>query len=71
MTYKGHVRNGVIVLEGQPDLPEGIEVAVAIPSGPDNSTWADRLRGVIGTVDDLPEDMGMNHDHYLHGAPEK
>jgi hypothetical protein len=32
---------------------------------------ADRLRNVIGSVPDLPEDLAENHDHYVHGTPKR
>ncbi|NUM52325.1 MAG: hypothetical protein HUU46_01655 [Candidatus Hydrogenedentes bacterium] len=71
MTYRGHVRNGVIVLDDRQCLPEGTEVAVEVTSTSENDTWVERLKDVIGSVDDLPDDMAANHDHYLHGAPRK
>jgi hypothetical protein len=71
MTYKGHVRDGVIVLDGPLELPEGAEVAVSFSEQHAESTWADRLKGVIGMVDDLPADMAEQHDHYLHAAPKR
>jgi len=68
MTYHGHVRNGVVVLEDAAALPEGtqvrVEVAEEIPLG-------EALLQFSGIVDDLPPDMAKNHDHYLHGRPKK
>ena len=31
MTYRGHVENGVVVLDDQTDLPDGIEVTIEVP----------------------------------------
>ena len=71
MTVKGHVRDGVIVLDDPIELPDGAEVCVELPPSSRPLTWAERFKDVIGTVDDLPTDMAKNHDHYLHGAHKK
>ena len=71
MTVKGHVRDGVIVLDDPIELPDGAAVCVELPPSSRPLTWAERFKDVIGTVDDLPTDMAKNHDHYLHGAPKK
>jgi hypothetical protein len=72
MTYRGHVRKGVIVVEPPAQLPEGAEVEIRTsePSSA-NTTWAEVLRDVIGQAEGLPADSSVNHDHYLYGAPKK
>jgi len=72
MTYRGKVKNGVIVLDAPASLPEGAEVEVS----PTNSryeppTWAEVFKDVIGKAEGLPSDSSINHDHYLYGATEK
>ena len=72
MTYKGKVRNGVVVLPEGVSLPEDAEVNVELigqgqPGQP--ISWAEIFKDVIGSVDDLPPDMAENHDHYIHGTP--
>ena len=77
MTYRGRVKNGVVVLDDPSALPDGTEVSVrplkARPprgkGGPDVPTLYERLRDVVGIVDDLPPDFSVNHDHYLYGGP--
>ena len=74
MIYKGKVRNGVVVLEGNTPLPENAEVNVELvgqsePQQP--RSWAEVFKDVIGSVDDMPPDMAENHDHYIHGTPKK
>ena len=71
MPYRGHVENGVVVLDEAQPLPEGTEVNVepVEPSRP--RTLAERFSKVIGTAVDLPSDMAKNHDHYLHGTPKE
>ncbi|NLF07764.1 MAG: hypothetical protein GX594_07260 [Pirellulaceae bacterium] len=72
MVYRGHVRNGVIELDDPPELPEGIEVQVAVAQfeTPD-STLGERLMKFAGKLEGLPSDLARNHDHYSHGAPKK
>ena len=33
--------------------------------------WGDALSSLAGTVEGLPADCAINHDHYLHGAPKR
>lgn len=72
MTYRGRVKNGVIVLDPPATLPEGVEVEV-LPAQDDLSgpTWGDVLKDFIGKAKGLPADMARNHDHYIHGAPKR
>ena len=74
MTYKGHVRNGAIVLDEPINLPEGaiiiFEVA-KVESSEDVQeipTLAERLASVIGKAEGLPADWAENHDAYLRKA---
>ena len=70
MTYRGHIKNGVAVLEGGVKLPEGTEVEVTLrPAIP--GTLLDRFGDLVGACPDLPSDMAENHDHYLHGREKK
>jgi hypothetical protein len=72
MTYRGRVKNGVIVLDEPVCLPDGAEVEVSPaneePPGP---TWGEVFKDLIGKAEGLPVDMARNHDHYLHGAPKR
>jgi hypothetical protein len=76
MTYRGIVKNGVVVLGEAAELAEGTEVRVE-PIGQgegfpgDGPTLVEQFSDVIGTVPELPSDMAKNHDHYLHGAPRR
>jgi len=76
MTYKGHVRNGVVVLDEPVDLREGDEVSVEVTRrGPeteaDAPTLYEQLKDVIGIAEGLPPDAALNHDHYLYGLPKR
>ena len=71
MTYRGRVKNGVIVLDDPTPLPEGTEVCVEPLPTPPPMTLADRFQNVIGQASDLPSDMAQQHDHYIHGVPKR
>jgi hypothetical protein len=71
MTYRGQVRNGVVVLESNAQIAEGAEVEVHLKGDDIIPTIAERFANVIGKAKDLPEDFAENHDHYIHGATKK
>ncbi len=78
MIYRGKVTNGQIVLETDVTLPEGAAVEVSIreesrdePHDGDQQTLFDVFQRFVGSVDDLPADMSINHDHYLYGVPKQ
>ena len=33
--------------------------------------WGSSLAKLAGTVEGLPDDYALNHDHYIHGAPKR
>ncbi|MBI2804744.1 MAG: hypothetical protein HYX68_07140 [Planctomycetes bacterium] len=71
MTVEGTFQNGTIVLDRAIQVADGTRVTVILPERP---VGAPTLRGLLelaGTVNDLPSDMALNHDHYLHGHPKK
>lgn len=71
MTYRGHVKNGQILLDEPAPLPEGARVRVEVLQTSESApTIWDKLRGIAGTVEG-PEDWAANHDHYLHGTPKR
>ncbi len=77
MEYRGKVKNGVVVFEVPLELPDGTDVAVRAERianvsrnddlKPPQSSLADRLLSIAGTVD-APADWAANHDHYIHGG---
>lgn len=79
MTYRGHVKNGMVVLDDPTALPEGLQVSVRpLKAGPRRAkkekgklSLYDRLKPIIGIASGLPPDLAENHDHYLHGLPKK
>ena len=82
MTYKGTVQNGVILVKGGIRLPEGTEVQIALADGPQSSadtsgepTIGQKLAALARKYEhlpcDLPDDLAVNHDHYVHGLPRR
>jgi hypothetical protein len=87
MVYRGHVKDGMIVLDGPASLPEGAAVEVAVlpapapsmaPAGQEGTALQprvpslyERLKPLVGAVEGLPRDLAENHDHYLYGRPKK
>jgi len=70
MTYKGKVKGGVVVLDGNVRLPDGITVEVDLPEqDADESapTLFERLKPVTGKAKGLPPDASRNTDRDLYG----
>jgi len=76
MTYNGHVKNGIVVLEESVVLPEGASVQVALV-GDEKAveepgvTLYEQLAPLAGAAKGLPPDLASNHDAYLHGQLKK
>jgi hypothetical protein len=78
MSYRGHVENGVVVLDDPGFLPEGTVVEVDPVESTDGESTEkevpslyESLKPVIGMAKGLPPDLAENHDHYIHGRPKK
>jgi hypothetical protein len=77
MTYLGHVKNGVVLLDDAVSLPDGtpVQVLVSSPTVATNHasvpTLFEQMKSVIGRAQGLPSDLAENHDHYLHWLPKK
>ena len=72
MTYRGQVRNGVVVLEGNPPLAQGTAVRVeAVEASAQSPDVWDELLKLPGTAEGLPPDASRNVDHYLYGQPKR
>ncbi len=67
MTYKGKVKDGVVVLEPGARLDEGADVVVEPVQSAPAASLADRLRPVIGKAKGLPADAARNIDRDLYG----
>jgi hypothetical protein len=72
MTYRGRVKNGVVVLEPPGKLPEGAEVDVSPAGSAENiPPLTERLKDIVGAIEGLPQDMAEQHNHYIHNAPKQ
>jgi hypothetical protein len=71
MEYMGKVKDGVVVLQPDAALKNGTVVIVTPARAKTRSTLGERLKKFSGIITDMPPDMSINHDHYLHGHPKK
>ena len=76
MSYKGTVKNGVVVLEPGADIPENTMVRVEPfpPEQPEPAPVADADLDPVWRMAELARDTGIpdlavNADHYLYGHP--
>jgi hypothetical protein len=71
VTYRGTVKNGVVVLPPEAKLPDGAEVEVSpvetVSSDP--AFLRELLR--LSKDRDWPADFALNHAHYVKGHPQK
>lgn len=78
MTFRGQVKNGMVVFDTPLVLAEGtvVDVQVVVPNSPEaaNSeppTLYERFKPLIGVVQGLPADLAEQHDHYLYNTPKR
>lgn len=76
MTYRGRVKDGVVVLQEGVTLAEGTEVQVGVVQAPtelpaEGPSLLDRLSRVVGKAKGLPKDAAQNVEHYLYGMPKR
>ncbi len=75
----GRFKGGVVVLDDPADIPEGAAVRVEVLSTNNESDLIDQQGLTLGEkmllyaskLTDLPVDLALNHDHYLHGNDKK
>ena len=73
MSFKGTVKNGVVVLPPEARLPEGTEVEViaGTESLPEDDPFIAAVRKVAKPRPHWPKDFTRNLDHYLYGVPKQ
>ena len=70
MVYRGCVRNGMVVLDGDVSLAEGTPVTVQVPdASPPLATDDPIYRVGELAVPTGIADLATNIDHYLYGYP--
>src|SRR5882724_2605195 len=80
MSHIGRVVNGVVILPPGILLPEGAEVKVEpVQTGSANDAFTDAVEQILrrdpdanaDAATDLPNDLAVNLDYYLHGHVRK
>jgi hypothetical protein len=76
VSLEGRIENGRVVFDGPVPLPEGTPVRVEpLPetsvAPPAAISFLEQLGNVVGAIHDWPEDLAINHDHYLYGTPKR
>jgi hypothetical protein len=73
VSYKGTVRNGVVVLPPEVKLPEGTEVEVIAGSEllPEDEPFIAAILKLAKPRPHWPKDYALNHAHYVKGHPRK
>ena len=69
MSYRGHIKNGSVVLDAPVELPEGSEVLIQEVEPP--ASLASLFRDVACQGKDLPVDGSVRHDDYIYGTPKR
>ena len=71
MLLEGTIKNGTIVLDQPPSLPDGERVEVELKAiAQAQPTFIDLLE-FAGCMPDMPADFAAQHDHYIHGTPKR
>lgn len=71
MLLEGTIKNGTIVLDEPPSLPDGERVEVELKAiAQAQPTFIDLLE-FAGCMPDMPADFAAQHDHYIHGTPKR
>ena len=71
VSYKGKVKNGVVILPRNAKLRNGTEVKVTPITGSQDDDFTDMLVSVSKKVRGLPRDLAAQHDHYLYGTSKR
>ncbi len=72
VSYKGTVKNGVVVLSAEAKLPEGTTVEVTpVETAEQDPPFLQAILKLAKPRPDWPEDFALNHAHYIKGHPKK
>ncbi len=73
MSITAIVQNDTIKLPVH--VPDGttveIIVSTEVKTMPAQGSFVDTIQDLVGSVDGLPEDFAVEHDHYIHGTPKR
>ena len=71
MSYKGTVKDGVVILPRHAKLPNGTEVRVTPVARRQEDDFTEMLVSLSKKVRGLPRDLEAQHDHFLYGTPKR
>ena len=72
VSFKGTVKNGVVVLPPGANLPDGTPVeVVAVEIQPENDPFVSAALKVTKPRPHWPKNYARNVDYYLYGAPKQ
>jgi hypothetical protein len=72
VSYKGTVKNGVVVLPPDIKLPEGTQVEVQpLELLPEGDPFLQTIQKIAKPRPHWPKDFALNHGHYTRGEPKK
>jgi hypothetical protein len=71
MSYKGKVKNGVVVLPPGTRLAEGMEVEVTTAEVEVSDPSLKAILKLAKPRPHWPKDYALNHAHYVKGHPKK
>jgi hypothetical protein len=70
VSFKGTVKNGVVVLPPEAKLPDGTAVEVILEEGqPEDDPFVAAALKVAKPRPHWPKDYARNLDHHLYGGP--
>jgi hypothetical protein len=71
MVYRGHVENGLVLVDDPSSLVEGTQVEIRVVASPLDSEQAPKRHWLefSGAIDDLPPDASQRIDEILYGLP--
>ena len=72
VSFYGTVKNGVVVLPPEANLPDGTSVEViAADIKPEDDPFVSAVLKLAKPRPHWPKDYARNLDHYLYGAPKE
>ena len=72
MVYRGHIENGIVVMDEPATLTEGTQVEIRVVASSSSSKTPKRhWLEFSGAIDDLPPDASQRVDEILYGRPDE
>ena len=72
MSFTGTVKNGVVILPPEAQLPDGAEVEVVLREVPQpEDPFLEAVKKTARPRPHWPQDFALNHGHYVSSEPRK